>query len=418
MPGTFNFDANTLEEAQNIGQDIFSTGPGTGVDDPLLFSVIAANQAIETDGDVDIFAMTIVAGQTVVFDVDDGAGDPSGGSIDLQLDLIDAQGNLVDTNDDASGLDLGTFDPLDPRLTFTATETGTYFIAIHEFENDYSDSTAGDATPSDDGFTFDTSFAGTGDYSLVVSTANLAPLTVLSGASEVLQFSDLAQRVQGGGGDDVLAMKGGDDVVNGQRGNDVLTGGFGEDDLMGGKGLDKVGGGAGNDVVRGGQGDDNLRGGAGNDDLKGNLGNDTLGGGGGNDDLWGNEGADTIKGGGGQDFIRGGAGIDQLTGGAGADRFHFIATDSAFDAVGFNEDAILDFAPGDRIDLSDVILGTLTFLGTGSITNPGEVAIASFDPSTGFQEVLVNISGDSTPELAFLVTTTDGTILTAEDFIL
>ena len=121
------------------------------------------------------------------------------------------------------------------------------------------------------------------------------------------------------------------------RGNNVLTalstnaadaniidGGAGNDRLDGGGGDDVLNGGTGNDMLRGGAQDDTLNGDDGNDMLFGNAGNDVLEGGNGNDTLNGNAGADTVNGGDGDDLIidtdslgnidayDGGAGIDTL----------------------------------------------------------------------------------------------------------
>ena len=82
-------------------------------------------------------------------------------------------------------------------------------------------------------------------------------------------------------------------------------------------------------------------------------GADTLTGGSVADSLFGGDGNDTLSGGGGNDLLNGGVGNDQLTGGAGNDIF-------AYDARQFGTDTILDFAPGDKIDLS--ALGVADFI--------------------------------------------------------
>ncbi|MCA3586308.1 MAG: hypothetical protein IOD03_21920 [Methylocystis sp.] len=79
---------------------------------------------------------------------------------------------------------------------------------------------------------------------------------------------------------------------------------------------------------------------------------DVLFGGSGADRLDGLQGSDTLLGGAGSDVIIGGSGDDMLFGGAGGDRF-------AFEARGFGDDTIRDFAAGDVIDLS--LLGVPDF---------------------------------------------------------
>jgi Ca2+-binding RTX toxin-like protein len=62
-------------------------------------------------------------------------------------------------------------------------------------------------------------------------------------------------------------------------------------------------------------------------------------------------GNDTLNGGLGNDVLVGGQGMDKLTGGAGNDRFVFDDGDfSSRNSV--NADTIVDFSPGDKIDLS------------------------------------------------------------------
>jgi len=97
-------------------------------------------------------------------------------------------------------------------------------------------------------------------------------------------------------------------TLDGGNGNDRLQGGGGSDLLLGGAGCDRLTAHKGNDTLRGGDGTDVLDGGAGNDVLRAGTGNDVLLGGDGNDDL---------RGGTGNDVLFGGAGCDELSGGAG-----------------------------------------------------------------------------------------------------
>jgi len=101
----------------------------------------------------------------------------------------------------------------------------------------------------------------------------------------------------------------GNDTLNGGPGNDAIYGLEGNDWLLGGTGLDEQG----NDLLDGGPGDDRLDGYGGNDTLTGGVGTDLL---------VGYEGADTYR-------------------------------DTA---VGLNGDTILDFGPGDHIQITDLPL--------------------------------------------------------------
>ncbi len=78
-------------------------------------------------------------------------------------------------------------------------------------------------------------------------------------------FQDMANRIKGLDGHDVL---------NGGVLNDVLTGGNGNDTLHGGDGDDILDGGSGNDILSGGRGKDRLVAGSGTDTLNGGEGDD------------------------------------------------------------------------------------------------------------------------------------------------
>jgi Ca2+-binding RTX toxin-like protein len=92
-----------------------------------------------------------------------------------------------------------------------------------------------------------------------------------------------------------------------------------------------------------------IKSGTSNDDtLMGTAGADTLYGLEGNDTLSGGTGNDILSGGDGNDVLDGGAGADSLHGGAGNDTFRYTAFKDA------DEDHVVDFAVGDRIDFSAV----------------------------------------------------------------
>lgn len=203
--------------------------------------------------------------------------------------------------------------------------------------------------------------------------------TTLRGTAynDLIEGSDLAERLLGLAGNDKLLGGAGGDILNGGRGDDVMIGGAGgdlyrvnsagdlvdeesgqaEDDgaidsvvarvdltlpafvenlrLAGcavigtGNGLDNllIGnaaanvlyGEAGNDEMFGRAGNDALYGGEGNDHLVGGLGDDSLYGGAGDDLLSGGLGDDSLYGGDGNDVLGGAAGADHLFGGAGND---------------------------------------------------------------------------------------------------
>ncbi|REJ43087.1 MAG: calcium-binding protein [Microcystis flos-aquae TF09] len=139
---------------------------------------------------------------------------------------------------------------------------------------------------------------------------------LLSGSgADNLNFiaTSLNSNIQGGGGNDFIALGSGNDSLYGQDGNDTLNSGGGQDRLEGGDGDDLLSGGAGNDGdyydwenyfgLYGGDGNDTLNGEAGNDELYGGNGNDILNGGSEDDYLDGGAGSDTIDGGSGNDNL-------------------------------------------------------------------------------------------------------------------
>jgi Ca2+-binding RTX toxin-like protein len=392
MPYSFRFDASTLTGAGYLDRANFTTGSYPGLDYPSYRSAVAPNQSIATSGGVDVVAMTMVAGQTYKFDVD-------GAALDLELDIINQSGVRVGGSDNADG-------SRDPFLSFTPSQTGTYFVAVHHAANDYVSGSFGfEGTPGP-----------TGAYKLFVSTPTVTSYSYTqTNASESKSYSDNAQTVRALGGNDSVWLNGGNDIGLGDSGNDSLYGGSGTDELVGGSGADRVEGGSGNDVLRGDGEADRLYGGSERDALSGGTGNDLLAGGTGNDTLWGESGADTIYGESGNDFIRGGEGLDVLFGGAGADTFHFLRGEAPANDYA-TEDRIEDFQIGDRIDLSDLYSGTLTWRGTGAFTGANQVRLVELD--SGYVDVRVNLDSDSRAEFEVLVKASGGFDLIRDDFIL
>ncbi|MDQ2104127.1 Calx-beta domain-containing protein [Azospirillum isscasi] len=153
----------------------------------------------------------------------------------------------------------------------------------------------------------------------------------------------------------------------------------------------------GNDSLTGGPSRDTLSGGAGNDTLAGLGSNDLLQGGSGDDVLAGGDGADTLEGGSGDDTLNGGAGNDTLEGGAGDDRFVFGS------ASEMNNDRILDFGPGDRLDLSALnarYLGEGAFTGTPSAPGGAELRVYY---SAGTTTLVLDANGDGTGDAGLVL---------------
>ena len=209
-----------------------------------------------THGGVEYYAVTVLAGDTVIFDIDNA-------SFDSTLRLYDAGGTQLANNDDGGPDNTGT----DSYLTYTFAASGTYYIEVGLWlSNTGSTFTSGPP-------------AAGGTYLLHVSvpSAPVAPI-ILVGST-----------------------------LNGEVGDDILVGGSGNDTLNGGSGwdvADYTGAGAAVTV--------NLATGT----ASGGAGNDTLSG---IEEVWGSAYNDTLTGDGANNIIRGGGGNDTLDGGGGYD---------------------------------------------------------------------------------------------------
>lgn len=193
-----------------------------------------------------------------------------------------------------------------------------------------------------------------------------------------------------------LSMIGSDDVRgtgNGEK--NVITGNSGDNVLRGLGGADTLSGASGNDTLRGGKGNDKLNGGTGDDTLRGGKGNDKL------------TGSD------GNDILIGGAGKDTLSGGVGSDQFVFNRAPHSPNTS--DADTISDFELGiDRIDLSNLVAGTIGFIGSAGFSGTGaEVRVTE---NTGSTIIRVDVDGDGSADMKIFV---DGVVGVLEnDFIL
>ena len=225
----------------------------------------------------------------------------------------------------------------------------------------------------------------------------------------------VANRINGGHGNDTIDGLAGKDTLIGWEGADTIHGGGGRDRVNGGTGGDSIAGGAGHDILFGNGGNDTLNGNSGPDFLNGGGGHDKLFGGGGNDTLKGGSGHDTLNGGAGNDRLIGEAGGDRLTGGIGADRFVFTAIGQS--PPGAGHDRITDFhsTQGDRIDISaiDAIGGGVNdgfdFIGSDPFSAAGQLR---FDPATHLLQA--NVNGNLNPDFEVFVNTA---ALHAGDFL-
>lgn len=234
-------------------------------------------------------------------------------------------------------------------------------------------------------------------------TRALIENAIASQYDDTLYGNQVANRLQGNGGND---------IVYGEAGRDKLLGNAGDDRLYGGDGKDRIIGGSGKDQLFGESGADRLIGGAGKDLLVGDNGRDVLLGGAGRDVLGGGRGNDVLRGGKGGDTIQGGLGQDIMTGGGGADRFYFASVDDS--ASGKKADVIRDFTSGtDKLDLADLATVPLTLDLNGSFSGTGPSVITRMVGN----ETRVLVDGDGDGIADFRIDLIGVSTLVVDDFI-
>jgi hypothetical protein len=168
--------------AQVIERSSFRIAPSQEVGDDSLPRVSITGTISGTlpvtgpnANDVDVFAFTLQAGETLILDIDHGF--VPGSTMNAQLFLMDEGGQVLAENDNpsiepgstGSAADIGgtgSVSPLDPYLEFTESGSGgTYYVAVSTWNNDPLGSSG---EFNDFGFV-------PGDYVLNVSIDNPAP---------------------------------------------------------------------------------------------------------------------------------------------------------------------------------------------------------------------------------------------------
>ena len=265
-----------------------------------------------THGNVEYYRLTVTAGETVVFDIDNA-------SFDSTLRLVDFGGVELASNDD-SAADGGS--ETDSSLTHTFATAGTYYIQVGRWVSG-SDPFVSGPPPANQ------------TYTLHVSSPSQTPVPInLLGSTmngdagaDILTGGTGADTLNGGADDDSLTGAGGNDTINGGDGTDtaVFTGNRSTYTITVSGGVSTVVGPDGTDTVTNVerlQFADGLYDAAGAPIQSGGPINGTSGA----DTLNGTSGADVINGLDGNDIINGGAGNDTIDGGAGTDTAVFSGT--------------------------------------------------------------------------------------------
>ncbi|MBE9063505.1 pre-peptidase C-terminal domain-containing protein [cf. Phormidesmis sp. LEGE 11477] len=322
---------------------------------------------IDPTEDVDMYAFTMKAGDTVTLDIDsipfelEDFEDTQ--AVDTEIRVFNAAGEELLLNTEAPAPGELFESGRDAYVEFTAAEDGTYYAGVAMLSNrDYDPNVQG----SGSGRAFENFGISPGEYTLE------ANLTV------------------GDAGEDetILGSDGDDDMLDGDRGNDLIAGGLGNDIIMGGEGMDVLRGDLNNrkpqDNVMGG--DDIIFGGSGDDRIGGKAGNDILSGDAGDDFIWGDDGDDIIMGVTGNDTLVG----DNFSDGSGSDLFVFGSGDGT--------DTILDFEVG--IDRIGLVEGELLFADL-TLTQDGANTLLGVASSSETLAILNNVQASALTESSF-----------------
>lgn len=292
--------------------------------------------------------------------------------------------------------------------------------------------------------------------------------------ADVLVGTAAADNLVALAGDDVLVGEGGDDALSAGEGQDFADAGDGRDVIFAGAGDDQVFAGGGNDMVYGEAGADRLFGGAGNDLIDAGSGDDTVVAGAGDDLILGakNDGDDSYFGdemdggtgvdtldlsaitanltvdlgnglggrgsamssqsgtdtlwsienvatGSGNDTITASAAVNVMEGGAGTDTFRFLSKEAA------DGDTILDFEPGDKLDLGGIdanagVAGnqSFTLLASGQAFSTAAQLSVTYETRADGDYTVVSGNVDATPDAEFQINLKGSHALTGANFSL
>jgi len=314
---------DSIANALNIDDD-YSLDADPNILNDISFPHVTVSAT--GDGTVHFYAFTVYGPDSnVTLDID--FGDTGGaGSFNSFLELFDAAGNLIASNDlfPFTGGAGGSTSSDDALISLLIANPGVYFVAVSESggggvpsgatyelnvsseDNAITDPDSGNDT-LDGGAGDDLLFGGLGTDSAQFSgvQANYTVIDNMDGtytvtdnvgtdgtdtleSIEFLIFSDVTVDIE-------TAVTAGSGEINGTSGDDnPLSGTEFADTINGLAGDDNIFGLGGNDTLNGGDGVDTLRGGDGDDILNGDAGNDNFFGGAGADMFNGGEGADRV----------------------------------------------------------------------------------------------------------------------------
>ncbi len=337
-----------------------------------------------THGNVEYYRVTVTAGETVNFDIDNA-------TFDSTLRLFDNAGVELASNDDSAS-DGG--ESTDSALSHTFATAGTYYIQVGRWVSGSAPFVSGPPPANQ-------------TYTLHVSSPS-QPTTPIVLLGSTLNGDAGADLLTGGTGADTLNGGADDDTLNGAGGNDTINGGDGTDTAVftGNRSTYTITVSGGTTTVTGADGTDTvtnverLQFADGLFDPAGNaLTGGPINGTSNADTLNGTSGADVINGLDGDDVISGGTGNDTIDGGAGTDTAVFSGARSGYtvSTVGgtttvTGPDGTDTLTTVERLQFSDLTLivgagGGQYFAGTG-----GNDTITG----TAFADEILAAAGDDT----------------------
>lgn len=324
-----------IQSSDDVGDDSF---PRVSIAGAIGYSPDPTQ--VPNPNDVDLYGITLRAGEKLILDIDYGFDPMSGKTLITQLFVYDAAGNVVAENYQAPITEGGggSISVFDSYLEFTDPGLGgTYYFAVSSFDND----------PGTTSGEFNDGGLVTGDYVLNVSIDNAAPDL---GALVVRPDELLANDSDADG--DTLSISGVGNAVNGE----VELSGTG-------------------DILFKPAGDS-----PGSFEYTINDGN------GGESTARVTVNGNPIAGTGADDVLVSTSENDMLVGGGGSNRFEF--------ATGSGSDTVADFTPG-----SDLLAITDGMLVADVRETSSSDTLVSFD--TGDSVLLVGVTGVADPNDLF-----------------
>jgi Ca2+-binding RTX toxin-like protein len=371
IPGaTFLNDSIANAFDLEASADTWTTGENQMFGDSSIPHTTVMAEA--TIGQAEYYSVAVGAGETLTVDIDFGMYSDIGSPRDLVVEVRDALGNILASDDDSatSNGGEGSVSSLDSYLTYTAASAGTYYISVHPFAS--------------------STFTANNTFVMNVSVSGHATVAAPVQGNDTINGGDGNDAIFGQGGADTIYGGTGNDFIDGGTGDDIINGGDGNDTIFATDGTDTVHGDNDNDVIHSsgygsyygdagddliiaadgvpetldggtgtdtldtqswsgnytinlvtgvtnyggesfvnfenvitGAGGDSITGTAGDNSITTNAGMDTLTGADGNDILSGGADNDSLLGGNGVDVLDGGSGDDMLNGGAGTDTASF-----------------------------------------------------------------------------------------------